>query len=109
LYFILFIYLLILGLGLLKQALCCLNHTSRPFHSGYFGDGGLVNCVLGWPQTAVFNISASQVARITGTSLSFYFCALKWSFELNFQVAPAGAFGVNGLVCCKTAECSDPF
>jgi hypothetical protein len=28
---------------LAKQTHYCLNHTSSPFFSGYFGDGGLVN------------------------------------------------------------------
>jgi hypothetical protein len=28
---------------LAKQVLYCLNHTSSPFCSGYFGNGGLVN------------------------------------------------------------------
>jgi hypothetical protein len=27
----------------LKQELYCLSHTSSPFCSGYFGDGGLEN------------------------------------------------------------------
>jgi hypothetical protein len=31
------------GFTLAKQSLYCLNHTSSPFCSGYFGDGGLEN------------------------------------------------------------------
>jgi hypothetical protein len=31
------------SLALAKQVLYCLRHTSSPFCSGYFGDGGLVN------------------------------------------------------------------
>jgi hypothetical protein len=32
---------------LLKQELYHLSQTSSPFCSGYFGDGGLVNCLPG--------------------------------------------------------------
>jgi hypothetical protein len=32
---------------LAKQVLYCLSHTSKPFCSGYFGDGGLVNYLSG--------------------------------------------------------------
>jgi hypothetical protein len=35
------------GIGVCKHLLAkqvlCFNHTSSPFSSGYFGDGGLVN------------------------------------------------------------------
>jgi hypothetical protein len=34
-----------LGLILAKQALYPMSHTSSPFYSGYFGDGGLMNCL----------------------------------------------------------------
>jgi hypothetical protein len=30
-----------------KQVLYCWNHTSSPFCSGYFGDGGLLNYLPG--------------------------------------------------------------
>jgi hypothetical protein len=47
--------------------LYCLSHTSSPFCSGYFGDGGVSHTIcLGWLQTAILLISASQIARITG-------------------------------------------
>jgi hypothetical protein len=42
-----------------------LSQTSSPFCSGYFGDGVSQDC---WPRTAVFPISAFQVARITSMS-----------------------------------------
>jgi hypothetical protein len=35
--------------ALAKQALYHLSHTSSPFFSGYFGDGGLMNYLPGWP------------------------------------------------------------
>jgi hypothetical protein len=43
-------------------------HSSSSFCSGYFGDGALQTICPGWPQTVAFQISASQVARIKGTS-----------------------------------------
>jgi hypothetical protein len=43
-----------------------LSHASSPFCSGYFGDGGLENCL---PRLALnLLILASQVPRITGES-----------------------------------------
>jgi hypothetical protein len=53
---------------LAKQAFCPLSHTTSPFCSGYFGARVLKIIFLGWPQTAVLPISASQEARITGVS-----------------------------------------
>jgi hypothetical protein len=53
------------GFALAKQVLYCLSHTSRPFCSGYFGDGISPTVCLGWPQTTILLISASQIARIT--------------------------------------------
>jgi hypothetical protein len=45
-----------------------LSHTSNPFCSGYFGDGVSVTISLGWPETSILLISASQVARVSGVS-----------------------------------------
>jgi hypothetical protein len=46
---------------LAKQAL---SHLS----SGNFGDGVLITICLGWPQSEILLISASQVAGIAGMS-----------------------------------------
>jgi hypothetical protein len=54
--------------ALANQALYCLSHTSSPFCSGYFGDGVSWTICPGWPCTAILPMSASQAARITGTS-----------------------------------------
>jgi hypothetical protein len=35
------------GFALIKQSLYYLSHTSSPFCSGYFGDGGLTNYLPG--------------------------------------------------------------
>jgi hypothetical protein len=51
-----------------KQELYCLSHTSCPLCSGNFGDGAFWTICLGWPQTMILLISASQIARITGVS-----------------------------------------
>jgi hypothetical protein len=53
---------------LAKQVLYSLGHTSSPFCSGYFGDRVSQTVCLGWPQTMILLISASQVAKITGVS-----------------------------------------
>jgi hypothetical protein len=53
---------------LAKQALYCLSHSSSLFFSGYFGDRVSRTTCLGWPQTVILPISASQVVRITGVS-----------------------------------------
>jgi hypothetical protein len=45
-----------------------LSYTSSPFCSGYFGDGGFMNCLPRWPQTLILPISASQVGRIASMS-----------------------------------------
>jgi hypothetical protein len=45
-----------------------LSNISSPFCSGCFRDGLLYTICLGWPQTAIFPIPASQVARITSVS-----------------------------------------
>jgi hypothetical protein len=50
------------------QALYCLSHTSSSFCSGYFRDGVLQTICLGWPQTTILLISASQALRIIGVS-----------------------------------------
>jgi hypothetical protein len=55
------------GTGFSNQALYYLSHTSSPFCSGYFGDGGLAN-YLGWPRTLILLILASQIARIIHVS-----------------------------------------
>jgi hypothetical protein len=47
-----------------KQALYHLSHTSSLFCSGYFGDEVSRTVCLGWPQTAILLISASQVTKI---------------------------------------------
>jgi hypothetical protein len=51
-----------------KAALYHLSHTSSPFCSGCFGDGVSRKICLGWLQTLIFSMSASQVARIPGVS-----------------------------------------
>jgi hypothetical protein len=41
-----------------------LSHSSSPFYSDYFGDGVSQVISLGWPQTEILLISASQGAGI---------------------------------------------
>jgi hypothetical protein len=53
------------GFALAKQALYCLSHTSSPFCSDYFGDGGLKTYLPGLASNHTLPISASQEARIT--------------------------------------------
>jgi hypothetical protein len=53
-----------------------LNHTSRPFFSGYFGDGVSQSIRLCWHQTITLLFSASPVARIT--CLSHWCPASPW-------------------------------
>jgi hypothetical protein len=77
-----------------KQVLYHLNHTSRPFCSGYFGNGGLMKYLSGWPQTVILSISVSQVV---GTGVSHLLSAianglkkvcrdfLDWEWELPHQ------------------------
>jgi hypothetical protein len=57
------------------------------FYSGYFGDGVSQTICLGYPQTVILPISASQVARITGVS---YQCpaALLMFPCAYFQIVP---------------------
>jgi hypothetical protein len=43
-----------------------LSHTSSPFCCDYFGDGVSKTICLGWPQTVILLILASQGAKITG-------------------------------------------
>jgi hypothetical protein len=43
-----------------KQALYHLSHTFSPFYSGYFGDAIFQTVCLGWPQTSILTITASQ-------------------------------------------------
>jgi hypothetical protein len=67
------------------QAHYHLNHTSSPFCSGYFGDGGESLEMAGLALNIDFLISVSQVARITGVShwhplhLHFFFLKIWWS------------------------------
>jgi hypothetical protein len=56
------------GSMLAKQELYYLRHTASPLCSGYFGDEGSWASCLDWPRAAIFPISASKVARITGVS-----------------------------------------
>jgi hypothetical protein len=51
---------------LAKQAFDCLGHSFSPFCTGYFGVSQTIS--MGWPQIEILQISASQVARITGIS-----------------------------------------
>jgi hypothetical protein len=53
---------------LAKEVLFCLGQGSSPFCSGYFGDEVLPTNFPGWSRTSILEISASQVARITGVS-----------------------------------------
>jgi hypothetical protein len=58
------------GFSLAKQVLYYLSHTSSPFCSSYFGNGGVSWTICpGWPRTVTLLISASQVAKIVGMSL----------------------------------------
>jgi hypothetical protein len=71
-----------------KHALYCLNHTSSPFCSGYFGDEGSWTICRGWPQTAILLISDSQVGRIIsvihGTWLDDFFnCGDKVTLQMQ--------------------------
>jgi hypothetical protein len=43
-------------------------YISSPFFFGYFRDGFSGTTFPGWPQTLIFLISATQVAKITGVS-----------------------------------------
>jgi hypothetical protein len=63
---------------LAKQPLYCLSHTTSPFCSGYFGNESLKLFSLGWLQTTILTISASQVARIIGVG---YWCPA----DLNYS------------------------
>jgi hypothetical protein len=42
-----FFFLFLAGLGRLNTGKQALSHTSSPFCSDYFGDGGLENCLPG--------------------------------------------------------------
>jgi hypothetical protein len=73
--FVCLVVYFLVGLGFELRALhlqsrcSTVSHTSSPFCSGYFGDGGLVNSLpLMATQTPFSSISASQVIRITGVS-----------------------------------------
>jgi hypothetical protein len=68
------------GFALAKQALYFLSHTSSPFCYGYFGDMVLRTIYLGWPQTWITLISASQVARFTGMS---HWCSATHTFHVK--------------------------
>jgi hypothetical protein len=56
------------GFTLAGQMLYHLSHTCSPFCMVIFGDGVLWTIYPGWSQTTILEISASQVARITGMS-----------------------------------------
>jgi hypothetical protein len=60
---------------LTKQLLYHISHTCSPFFSGYFGDGEKYLSRL--PSNSEPQISAYQVARITGVS---HWCLAKNSF-----------------------------
>jgi hypothetical protein len=46
--------------------LSCLNHTSSPFCSGYFGDRVSQTISPVWASTMILLISANHLARIIG-------------------------------------------
>jgi hypothetical protein len=50
----------------------CSSHTSSPFCSGYSETRVSQTICLGWPQTMILLISASQVARIIGVGLDLF-------------------------------------
>jgi hypothetical protein len=75
------------GLWACKASALLLSHTSSPFFSGYFGDGILRIICLGWLQTVILPISASQVARITDVTNS---SCLSASLELLHQAGFTG-------------------
>jgi hypothetical protein len=50
------------------QVLYCLSHTFSPFYCGYFGNWVSWTICPSWPQTAIFSILDSQVARTVGLS-----------------------------------------
>jgi hypothetical protein len=56
------------GFVLAKQVLYSLSYASSPFCSGCFEDGILRTICLGWPQTLILPMSASQIVKITGMS-----------------------------------------
>jgi hypothetical protein len=57
-----------LGIVLVKQVLYCLSHTSSPFCSDYFGDGGLINYFSGVALSPDPSTLCLPSARITGMS-----------------------------------------
>jgi hypothetical protein len=71
--------------GLAKLMLYHLSHTYSSFCSGYFGDGVSRTICLGWPQTLILPISASQVAKITCVSPSHQalYCILIFPLALS--------------------------
>jgi hypothetical protein len=87
-YFLVGLQFGIQGFALTKQVLYCLDQTSCPFCSGYFGDRVLWTICRGWPWTMILPMLASQVGRITGVShqcsahliffFSFCFCIGIW-------------------------------
>jgi hypothetical protein len=72
----------------LNSGLCSCKMPPVHFCSGYFGDGGLKNYLLDWPKTAIFPISASQVARIIGMS---HWC---WSFTSSYKGYQDSVLGI---------------
>jgi hypothetical protein len=65
------------GLCAAKQALYPFSHTSNPFCSGYFGDGGLINCLPG------------LTSNLHAPDLSF---PSNWDYRFE---APVPSFNVN--------------
>jgi hypothetical protein len=53
-------------LGFEFNMLYCLHNTSRPFFSGYFGDGGLTNYLPVWASNYDPPVLSLPVARIAG-------------------------------------------
>jgi hypothetical protein len=65
-----------------------LSHTSNPFFSGYFRNGGSRTICPGWPWTTILQISPSQVARITGVNPWHLACYYLWYWSLNSSPTP---------------------
>jgi hypothetical protein len=90
---------------LAKQTFCRLSHTFSLFCSGYCRDGVLWTICLGWPETTVLLISASQVVRITGVSywhptlISFFILVFASFYFLIFLY-----FFISGRSSSQTTE-----
>jgi hypothetical protein len=85
------------GLGLNLGLHACsagyhLSHTSAHFAVIILEMGRVSRTIcLGWPQTAVFLISASQVARITGVSHFHLSCCFLFCFITHLKLGSLGA------------------